>query len=88
MPLNVVTIILGGNPAYEYGLAAATYDVAFDDAQATYPGLFNDTVRTTIFRLGRSKTCEDEVQVLYTAVEEIFQTLNRLAGPVVLQTPG
>ena len=86
--LNIVTIMLGGNPAYEYGVAAPTYDVAFEDADAAYPGLFNDTRRTTIFRLGRSKTCEDEVQLLYSGLGEIFRTLSRLTGPTVVQTPG
>jgi uncharacterized membrane protein len=86
--LNIISVILGGNPAYEYGIAAPTYDVAFEEAQKTFPGLFNKTIRKSIFRLGQSKTCVDEVEVLFTVLGEIFTLVEQLKGPTVLQTPG
>ncbi|OQV23430.1 hypothetical protein BV898_02552 [Hypsibius exemplaris] len=80
--------MLGGNPAYEFAVAAPTYDVAFEDAEVTFPGLFRNVTRRSIFRLGRSKTCDDEMQLLYDALGEIVQTLDRLDGETIVQTPG
>ncbi|OQV23434.1 hypothetical protein BV898_02556 [Hypsibius exemplaris] len=86
--LNVVSVIIRGFKWYQYETIAPTYDVAFDDANVTFPSLTESVTRRTVFRLGQSNTCDDEAEELHKTLGELLRVLATLDGPTVLLTPG
>lgn len=88
MALNIVNIILGGNPAYEYTLSGPAYQAALEDALVECPKMGSNVTAYSVVRRGRSKTCEEEALIIYDAFGEIYELLNNLSGPVIMQTPG
>ncbi|XP_055327364.1 atrial natriuretic peptide receptor 1-like [Paramacrobiotus metropolitanus] len=84
--IHVVSIVLGGNPAYEYKLSVPTYKLAF---QAAHNILGNFSFKEiNIFERGISKSCDDEENLAFSKITQIYQLIYQLDGPIVMQTTG
>ena len=87
LPVNVVIIIIGDNPAYGYYVQAPAYDASFARLQFTYPDVIAKVNRYMIHKPGNF-TCGEAAAEMTVASGEIDVLIRRLNGTTILISPG
>ena len=87
LPINVVIIIIGDNPAYGYYVQAPAYDASFTNLQLTYPNVTAKVNRYMIHKPGNF-TCSEAAAVMTVVSGEIDVLIRQLNGTTIIISPG
>ena len=87
LPINVVIIVIGDNPAIGYYVQAPAFDASFENLQLTYPKILAKVNRHMIHKPGNF-TCIEAAALMNSAAGEAYKMILPLSGTIILISPG